>query len=87
MNTFVIYNVESTREVSYHETLRGAKISLAAVRRNNPSRTFDVADYATYRDTIVKKVMVRNIMTDKMVEEYSNTPYGCSVASESYWSR
>jgi len=30
--------------------------------------------------------MVRNLMTGKMVEESVNTPYTCSVASESFWS-
>ena len=29
--------------------------------------------------------MVRNLMTGEMVEENVNTPYTCSVASETYW--
>ena len=29
---------------------------------------------------------VMNVMTGKLVEESINTPWSCSVASESYWS-
>jgi len=29
---------------------------------------------------------VRNLMTGEMVDESINTPWSCSVASESYWS-
>lgn len=33
-----------------------------------------------------KTHMVTNLMTGAQVEEDVNTPYSCSVASESYWS-
>lgn len=32
-----------------------------------------------------KTHMVRNLMSGKMVEERIDTPYTCSVASETYW--
>ena len=42
------------------------------------------ADYVAkgYND---RTHMVRNLMTGEMVEENVNTPYTCSVASETYW--
>ena len=30
--------------------------------------------------------LVRNIMTKRVVEEQDDTPWCCSVASETYWS-
>ena len=33
-----------------------------------------------------KTRLVRNAMTGQMQEEAMNTPYSCSVSSESYWS-
>lgn len=32
-----------------------------------------------------EKVMVKNLMTGKLVEEAKNTPFACSVRSEAYW--
>ena len=29
--------------------------------------------------------LVRNIMTNRVIEEQDGTPYACSVASETYW--
>jgi hypothetical protein len=46
-----------------------------------------VVDYSDYHmagyDKLTRKV--RNLMNGAEVEESINTPYSCSVASESYW--
>ena len=47
-----------------------------------------VMEYSVYQaygyDKLTRKV--QNIMTGEWVDEPINTPYFCSVASESYWS-
>ena len=45
-----------------------------------------IADEHVYRTQVCGKIMVRNLMTGAMVEEAADTPYYCSVSSESYWS-
>ena len=43
------------------------------------------AEFNAMEDVRVTR-KVRNLMTGQMVDEDVNTPYCCSVASESYWS-
>ena len=94
--TYVIYskNQETGRvnRISTHATMRGAKISRAAVQKREDARwgvkadLLQIADLETYNSTVNGKIMVRNLMTGALVEEAADTPYSCSVASESYWS-
>ena len=37
------------------------------------------------REPAPGKEFIRNIMNGKLVEESKDTPYTCSVASETYW--
>jgi hypothetical protein len=47
--------------------------------------SFVVMDVASYK-TQVPMVEVMNLMTGQTVLEHADTPWHCSVASESYWS-
>lgn len=96
--SYIVYtkNEQTGRvnQISLHETLRGAKISLAAAQKKENARwgaqgtaaILQIADAETYRTQVCGKIMVRNLMTGAMVEEAADTPYYCSVSSESYWS-
>jgi hypothetical protein len=96
--TYIVYskNAETGRvnRISAHETLRGAKISRAAAQKREDARwgaqskaaILQIADSETYRTEVCGKIMVRNLMSGAMVEEAADTPYYCSVSSESYWS-
>ena len=89
---FILYDVKSTCVVSSHATLRGARISLSAIRKREARREergrreYEVTDKEDYTTNVVKKIMVTNLMSGKLVEIDSNTPYSCRVDSESYWS-
>jgi len=96
--TYIVYskNQETGRvnRISTHATLRGAKISRAAAQKREDARwaakgkaaILQIADDETYRTEVCGTIMVRNLMSGAMVEEAADTPYYCSVSSESYWS-
>lgn len=74
-----------TQKSEWH-TLKSARS--AATRLNkltDPAQPYVVMDIATYQAQ-VPMVEVKNLMTGQMVQERADTPWHCSVASESYWS-
>ena len=50
-----------------------------------PRTDYEVMDTASYTAQ-VPMIEVTNLMTGKRVMERADTPWTCSVASESYWS-
>lgn len=86
MATFVTYHIASTQIVRYFDTAAAAKRSATCANRKHTHAEYAFAEYEEYKKNVVKKVMVRNLMTGELVEEDSNTPNCCSVGSESYWS-
>lgn len=50
-----------------------------------PRTNYTIMDITTYTAQ-VPMVEVTNLMTGKVVQERADTPWHCSVASESYWS-
>ena len=97
--TYVVYDKDSTVVLSYHATLRGAKISAAAANRrevkyaathskysNTKPNEYDVASYEHHRTEIVHMIEITNMMTGLVVKIPSDTPYSCRVDRESYWS-
>jgi hypothetical protein len=93
---YIVYSKHAAtgrvNRISSHATLRGAKISMAAAQKRENARwgskadILQIADLETYRAEVCGKIMVQNLMTGEMVEEAADTPYYCSVSSESYWS-
>jgi hypothetical protein len=63
-----------------------AKAAVTRLKKSDPNNDYDWASYEDYKANIEKTHMVRNIMTGALVEESINTPYGCSVGDEAYWS-
>lgn len=83
--TFVTFDVKSTKALKYFDTEGSAKRSSTVANKKNPG-SVAFATYEYYTASVVKKIMIRNIMTGAMVEIDSNTPHCCRVDSESYFS-
>lgn len=98
---FVVYHCETKRIVrskpyqdAIFKTQGAAKACKTRLlkkidRHGRPEYTADqleVADKVVYDLLIGGKHQVKNFMTGEMVWEDINTPYSCSVASETYWS-
>jgi hypothetical protein len=84
---FVVYHVASTQEhLAVYTTLSGAKRGATALNKQFGAGKYAATDRADYESNVVKKVMVKNLMTGKLVEQESNTPHCCDVSSETYWS-
>ena len=89
---YVIYFVDSGRLASqgrwtYRKVAqRHAEKMSVNLEHNGVRPRIAVMTAREYFTTIGNRtVKVRNLMTGAEVEENINTPYSCSVASESYW--
>ena len=91
---YVVYNVETTAIVTeraygkqYYATEGAAKAAKTRIcrKKNIAEDQLAVQDNKTYQALIARTHMVRNALTGQLVEESVNTPWHCSVASESYW--
>lgn len=88
---FTVYLIETTRIFKSCETERAAKSCVT--RLNNqcyakgatePKYAYAHSDY--YHNCIERMVERVNLMSGKKFMESVNTPWGCSPASETYWS-
>ena len=71
----------------YYASEAAAKAFLTRmVKKGYRREDFDVAELGYFRENIEKYETVRNLMTGEPVRQSVNTPYYCSVASETYWS-
>lgn len=66
-------------EVRWEKMVHSELIQALTHYRNTAIKSF-------WAEEEVKTHMVKNLMTGEMVEEAVDTPYTCSVASETYWS-
>lgn len=84
-NVIVSTNSKYSRGKDRYETERAAKAGATRLIKSGRliPGTFTVYDITQMPR---KTRMVTNLMTGKLVEEDVNTPWSCSVASESYWS-
>lgn len=99
---YVIVNTETKVRVIYpttrkaqYETLRAARAAMTRLikidmeayvsGRKYPRTNYEIMDMEAYNAQI-PMVEVTNLMTGKKVQERADTPWHCSVASESYWS-
>lgn len=85
--TYVVYNTVTGKLASKRNGDVYFKSSGAATRVQNmqPANSYSVAHIEVYSKLKFAKVEVINIMTGQKVLEDINTPWHCSVASESYW--
>lgn len=92
---YVVYNVNTTAIVTeraygkqYYATKGAAKAAKTRIcrKQNIAEDQLAVEDNKMYRALIAGTREVVNIMTGETVIESVNTPWHCSVASESYWS-
>ena len=90
----LMYNGDKTLFQSYHHPTRFAYKGVAQrhADKHNTKRVGSRGELVVISCEDYQKSgfgnrthMVRNIMTGEMVEENINTPYTCSVASETYW--
>ncbi len=92
--TYVVYNKETTKTIrakaygkEYYATEAAAKAFLTRmVKMGYRKEDFAVAEISDFRANIEKYETVTNLMSGKPVRQSVNTPYYCSVASETYWS-
>lgn len=92
--SFVIFNIETNKVYKKFGGIRTFATTRSAkgmsTRLNNGeglSRLpWHVITLEEYKSQPTKTHLVKNLMTGKMVEEPIDTPWRCSVASESYWS-
>lgn len=86
------YSDNSLVQSSYRRTVfkqRAAALRMAKkMEMNGYGGMIRVMSYDDYVEAGYDKQTrrVRNFMTGEMVDEPINTPYCCSVASETYWS-
>lgn len=91
---YVVYNKETTVTMrakaygkEYYATEAAAKAFLTRmVKMGYRKEDFAVAEIGYFRENIEKYETVTNLMTGEPVRQSVNTPYYCSVASETYWS-
>ena len=92
---YVVYNVETTAIVTeraygkqYYATEAAAKAAKTRIcrKKNIVEDLLAVENSKIYQQLIAGTHMVRHALTGELVEESVNTPWHCSVASESYWS-
>lgn len=74
-----------TRKETY-ATERAARAAATRISKiQDTLGAFVVMDVATYQAQVPMRE-VTNLMTGKLVSERADTPWSCSVASETYWS-
>jgi hypothetical protein len=74
-----------TRKETYG-TERAARAAATRIGKvKDTLGVFVVMDVSTYQAQVPMRE-VTNLMTGKTVQESADTPWSCSVASESYWS-
>ena len=57
-----------------------------AVENDDTTRVNELSEAIEFgREPGPGKEFVRNLMSQKLVEQSQDTPYTCSVASETYW--
>jgi len=92
--SYVIVNTETKKMYRatqfaspYFNTERGAKGACTRLNKKIENAPFVVMTPESFREKYpVKMVMVRNLMSGKMVEQAEDTPLCCDVSSETYWS-
>jgi len=93
--TYVIVNVGTEKVYTKtqfaspnYDTERGAKGACTKLNKKfGNCGQWVVMPLATFKEKYpVKMVMVRNLMSGKMVEQAEDTPLCCDVSSETYWS-
>lgn len=74
-----------TRKETYanERAARAAATRISKIKQD--AGPFVVMDIQTYRAQVPMREVV-NLMSGKTVLEPADTPWGCSVASETYWS-
>ncbi len=92
---YVVYNLDTTAIVTeraygkqYYATEAAAKAAKTRICRktNTAENLLAVQDSQMYHMLIAGTREVVNLMSGETVRESVNTPWHCSVASESYWS-
>ena len=92
---YVVYNVNTTAIVTeraygkqYYATEAAAKAAKTRIcrKKNIADDQLAVENNKMYQALIAGTREVVNLMTGETVIESVNTPWHCSVASESYWS-
>jgi len=91
--SYIIYNKKTgvTLKCKYHINTRTfATKGAAKAYRTRQSKAgkivkshYRIVEASKFVD---RKVMVKNLMTGKLVEQTVNTPRCCDVSSELYWS-
>ena len=84
--TYVVYHIKSTVMLRIFDTESSAKRSTTCANRNAGTTEYAFTDSKTYREKIVHKKTVRNLMSGKDVVIDSDTPLCCDPSSETYWS-
>ncbi len=90
---FIIFNTHTERAYGkkpnrkdVYETERAAKGMCTRLNKQWGEPHYRPMPLAEFNARPVKMRLVRNLMTGLMVEEPEDTPFICSVASETYWS-
>jgi hypothetical protein len=92
---YVVYNTDTTAIVTeraygkqYYATEAAAKAAKTRIcrKKNIAENLLAVQDSTAYHMLIAGTREVVNLMSGETVRESVNTPWHCSVASESYWS-
>jgi hypothetical protein len=91
---YVVYNVNTTAIVTeraygtqYYKTEAAAKAAKTRIcrKKNLEDAVLAVQGSEAYHLLIAGTREVVNLMSGETVRESVNTPWNCSVASESYW--
>lgn len=84
--SFVVYHIKSTQMLKMFNNESSAKRSATCANRNAGNQEYAYTSENNYRNKIVYKKTVRNLMSGKEIVIDSNTPISCDPSSETYWS-
>ena len=87
MNTKCLVPYPSTGRDMYvtKAAAQGALTRIMKMQSGNQTLSLEVMDMSTYTAQVPMREVV-NLMTGQTVQERADTPWSCSVGSESYWS-
>lgn len=88
---WIVYNENTTSGVEqfvrYGDAQRkAASLNRAEKRHGKWARSYKAVHVDFWREYILHKISVRNIISGEWVEYWSDTPFGIRVDSETYWS-
>ena len=84
---YIVYHINTKRNVGWKRSERGAKISVAAWNRRSNGFNYDIMEETEFNEKYNGYVTVKNMMSGKDVQIRAQDVGGCcDPSTERYWS-